>query len=332
MTAARKIAQLPRLNVGSDDDWNTGLAHALGQSTAASRVDALLDLGRRTTGLTVALLAHVRGEQWGIQAVLPASTGLPSELPLSETLCQHAIAAQGVVGAADLLNNSGIHAEHFPFGAWIGAPVGSHGTVAFASERVRDTPFTETEVAQVKVIAALLHRDVSLSHGLQAGASFDMLTGLPTLLGVQHKLNRLLARSSYLNKPIMTMLVALDDFGSLTLKHGDAIGEQVLRAFGSRLEDAVRPRDIVARLDRDGFLAVLPDADLEHMRAVADRVRIAMSTAPIQTDAGPLIVPCSVGVVATPPDDNQVNTLLGKGYAALRTSKLAGKGRVTVLL
>ncbi len=63
--------------------------------------------------------------------------------------------------------------------------------------------------------------------------------------------------------------------------------------------DALRPGDALGRLGGDEFAAVLPDTDAVQARAVADRLRLALS----------LRIPASTGAATAPGDGTDADSL-----------------------
>ena len=62
---------------------------------------------------------------------------------------------------------------------------------------------------------------------------------------------------------------------------GHQAGDQVLRELSAMLRQSVRAYDIVARWGGEEFLLVLPGADLEAARQLAERIRVSVQKLPL---------------------------------------------------
>jgi diguanylate cyclase (GGDEF)-like protein len=90
--------------------------------------------------------------------------------------------------------------------------------------------------------------------------------------------------------------IDLDRFKEVNDAYGHETGDQVLRAVAGRLEEAVRPTDMVARLAGDEFVVVLPGLDdVAPALELADRLTAAARTSVAAPD-GPIPVTASVGL------------------------------------
>lgn len=118
---------------------------------------------------------------------------------------------------------------------------------------------------------------------LRADAEHDALTGLFN----RRAYNRLRCR---LGPGDVVVLLDLDGFKAVNDRHGHAVGDQVLRVFGSVLHDEVRVNEHAVRLGGDEFLVVLQDATVATGEHFVERLRIAWR------QRRPLPVEISVGI------------------------------------
>ena len=161
-------------------------------------------------------------------------------------------------------------------------------------------------------------------------AMTDELTGLPNRRAVLARLRSLLERP---RAPACAVLIAdLDHFKPINDRFGHAIGDEVLRAVGSVLGEAVREPVFVGRLGGEEFLVVLPEADLESARQAAERIRERVSAIDTQrwfTDRGLSI---SLGVTVSRPDGDTQGDMLRRADNALYAAKHGGRNRVVTQL
>ncbi|MGH2915016.1 MAG: EAL domain-containing protein, partial [Solirubrobacteraceae bacterium] len=125
------------------------------------------------------------------------------------------------------------------------------------------------------------------------------------------------------------MLLDLDRFKLINDTHGHKAGDEVIRAVGSALNDAVRTSDVVARLGGDEFAVLLKNVG----RAEAERVATALLET-VRTRQLPLgtthaTVTTSIGV-ALMGDDTPTENLLVNADLAMYVAKDAGGNRYEV--
>jgi diguanylate cyclase (GGDEF)-like protein len=124
--------------------------------------------------------------------------------------------------------------------------------------------------------------------------------------------------------PWSAAIVDLDGFKEINDRLGHAAGDEVLRAVVRSAATILRRDDRIVRLGGDEFLIALPGVGLASARAVAERVREAVATAPLLPDA---VVTVSIGV-AERAHDEPCDALLRRADAALYRAKALGKNRV----
>lgn len=98
---------------------------------------------------------------------------------------------------------------------------------------------------------------------------------------------------------LAVLLVDPDRFRSHNERHGRDAGDRLLAALGERLRDALRPSDLVARLDGDKFACLCPGiTHREDVPAVAGRL-VGTGSEPVLVDGTPVRLTLSVGAAVT---------------------------------
>jgi diguanylate cyclase (GGDEF)-like protein len=182
----------------------------------------------------------------------------------------------------------------------------------------------------LKVLNDQLEGTVALRTAeLQALLMRDVLTGLPNRRAIMQLLPEALDRSARSRRPCAVLFLDLDGFKAINDTYGHEEGDELLRQFGARVQDAVRKTDTVARLAGDEFVVVLelltdaPDA--------ADKARQLMSKLqlPYKLSKVTVHVGASIGVALHQPDDPcDLTALLARADAAMYVAKRDGKNRV----
>ncbi|MES3033013.1 MAG: EAL domain-containing protein [Gemmatimonadota bacterium] len=168
-------------------------------------------------------------------------------------------------------------------------------------------------------------------------AYYDSLTGLPNRLLFLDLVRGSLARAVRRGDKMALMVVDLDNFKRINDSLGHDAGDEVLRAVGSRLREAVRPYDgmsrepdartssSVARMGGDEFLLSVGDlTDVEQAAVVASRLLAALRE-PVMLSSGPLHVSASVGISVFPDDGDDFETVLKHADIALYHAKESGR-------
>ncbi|MEO6309898.1 MAG: EAL domain-containing protein, partial [Leifsonia sp.] len=108
--------------------------------------------------------------------------------------------------------------------------------------------------------------------GLRVRASTDSMTGLPNYGSFQESLREINDNRGYA-EAIAVLFIDLDNFKRLNDTHGHATGDFVLKEVAQRLENTVRPTDVIARVGGDEFVVMLTDlASLRQAKSIADRI------------------------------------------------------------
>jgi diguanylate cyclase (GGDEF)-like protein/PAS domain S-box-containing protein len=197
--------------------------------------------------------------------------------------------------------------------AWQGVPVPTPGPqlpMAFAST---------LDITDLKRAQAALARQ----------ATHDPLTGLPNrrllieaLIGALADLGR-----GHRTGTVALMFIDLDRFKLVNDVLGHDAGDALLRTAASRLRNAVRAHDMVARFGGDEFVVLLQHvADRGELHDVAQRILDAIA-APIQVGGETADVGASVGIATASGPDDDPDALVRNADAAMYKAKDRGRGR-----
>ena len=170
-------------------------------------------------------------------------------------------------------------------------------------------------------------RLVQLFGSMQRMAERDALTGLANRRHLRAMAEEELRRAQRFGHPLALLMLDLDHFKQVNDRHGHAAGDDVLREVARRVRDTVRKVDLPARFGGEEFAVLLPETSLETAREAAERIRVALADAPIQTRRGALPVTISGGVAVLREGDDLAG-LLAAADAALYRAKSSGRNRV----
>jgi diguanylate cyclase (GGDEF)-like protein/PAS domain S-box-containing protein len=105
-------------------------------------------------------------------------------------------------------------------------------------------------------------------------ARLDPLTGLGNRRYFEEHLAEALVRAKRSGRPVVLMLLDLDNFKQINDTFGHAAGDETLREFARRLQQCVRATDTVARWGGDEFGLVL-----ENSHGIGEAERVAQKFA-----------------------------------------------------
>ena len=160
---------------------------------------------------------------------------------------------------------------------------------------------------------------------LEIQATHDELTGLPNRSFLQRRLEQEahIARES--NIPAALLLLDLDRFKEVNDTLGHTVGDLLLQKIGQRLQNQLRPTDLIARLGGDEFAIVLPATDATGA-IYAARTLLGALDAPTLVDDHAFSIGGSIGIALTPEHGDDVTTLLRCADVAMYVAKRSQSG------
>ncbi|WP_245959415.1 putative bifunctional diguanylate cyclase/phosphodiesterase [Neobacillus piezotolerans] len=157
---------------------------------------------------------------------------------------------------------------------------------------------------------------------IQNMAYYDALTGLPNRNRFREKLNE--ALNSNNNQKHAVLFLDLDRFKIINDTKGHSVGDLLLKAVASRLEQAVKKDGIVSRQGGDEFIILLNDASREKIVRVSKRILNDFSR-PFGINGEEFFVTPSIGISVSPTDGIDGETLIKNADTAMYLAKDRGK-------
>ena len=154
----------------------------------------------------------------------------------------------------------------------------------------------------------------------------DPVTGLPDGATLRIRLAQELARSRRDAQPVSLVVFDLDHFAAINSKYGRKTGDQVLAEAALVMRITLRESDVVARMGGDQFGVLLPGADPQPARRVAERLAAALEEHRFER-VGPLTA--SFGIVTGPRGGADALELMDQAEKALGLAKKNGRRRVS---
>ena len=159
-------------------------------------------------------------------------------------------------------------------------------------------------------------------------AHFDVLTDLPNRVLLADRLRHGMAQAQRRGNLLAVVYLDLDGFKAINDTHGHAAGDLLLVALATRMKQALREGDTLARIGGDEFVAVL--IDLEDAPACQPMLMRLLAAASQPTSFGDLSLQVSASLgVAFYPQTGELDAeqLLRQADQAMYQAKLAGKNR-----
>lgn len=212
--------------------------------------------------------------------------------------------------------------------------------VTLESLQIRPERFEALVKETCALTSRTLKRLQQLSHML-ALAHADELTGLLNRRGLKERLEAEVARCRRSPRPLCVALIDVDFFKQLNDTHGHLTGDWALQHLARFLRTSIRKSDLACRYGGEEFLLVLPDTPLEAAHELLNRLRQAIQSVAIPTEAGStLSITFSAGVAPLreghlSPEltlEACMEHLLSEADHYLYQAKKQGRNRVSSLL
>lgn len=183
---------------------------------------------------------------------------------------------------------------------------------------------------QLMSLVELLAKSRALETACQNLASLatvDELTGLLNRRALMAMLRKELDHQRRFRTRLAVVMIDLDHFKDVNDTHGHVAGDAVLREIGALLRARLRITDGAGRYGGEELCLILPGAQADDARLVADALRLAIADA--EFGPGRLKVTASFGVAAMGPEQDCTDEyLIGAADTALFHAKHQGRNRV----
>src|SRR5271169_4652813 len=154
----------------------------------------------------------------------------------------------------------------------------------------------------------------------ESSATTDYLTGLPNARSLFVHLAQELARCRRMKTGLAVMVCDIDGFKQINDSFGHLEGDKLLREFCTRLKEACRGYDYVARMGGDEFVITAPGLSGEAAEEKADRLNQAAIESGRHV-CGRDVITLSVGMAFCPDDGFDVERLLAEADRRMYSMK-----------
>lgn len=189
------------------------------------------------------------------------------------------------------------------------------------------------QIAPVLLVGYILTMfSADIRYGLNRAkvlAEVDELTGLFNLRGLAITANRLLAQSVRYNRSATILMIDSDNLKTVNDTHGHDAGNRLLKHLAMAIRNELRDNDVPARYGGDEFIVFLSETPVTGAVIVAERIRDAMASTPVDVGGGRMVTcTVSIGIAGYPEDGANIDAITARADRAMYQAKREGRNRV----
>jgi len=181
-------------------------------------------------------------------------------------------------------------------------------------------------IALAALLATLAIHQWRTTRRMRTLAMTDDLTGVPNRRAVLARLAPLVEGPN--DRTHAMLIIDIDHFKSINDQHGHPEGDEALKLVAARLRAEVQEPAFIGRLGGEEFVVVMPDADAEAGRELAERFRENVMTIDTQRWLADRRLTVSIGMTVSKLVGDTPSHMLQRADAALYDAKRAGRNCV----
>ncbi len=155
--------------------------------------------------------------------------------------------------------------------------------------------------------------------------NYDELTGHFNKKRLREAVDHLVATSLRTGQSCAYLAVGIDKLAAINDSFGYQAADAVIIEVGQRLDRNLRMSDVIGRVGGDRYGIVLTCCGEDHVAAAAEKVLASVSSAPIETSAGPVYATVSIGSAIFPDQAKTAFDVMTRAETALTEAKRAGR-------
>lgn len=158
----------------------------------------------------------------------------------------------------------------------------------------------------------------------------DVLTGMYSRIWFEQMIDRAFRRCILQSKPFSVLMVDIDNFRDYNERHGRLSGDLALNKIARTILEHIRATEMAIRYEGDRMLVILPEADLQLTRRVAERLRVTVMYTDIPAPGGRKLPSLTLSVgIAEASAEQTVAGLMNDVTIALQRAKVMGRNFVS---
>jgi diguanylate cyclase (GGDEF)-like protein/PAS domain S-box-containing protein len=174
-----------------------------------------------------------------------------------------------------------------------------------------------------------MERERALSEAnqlLEQMATTDALTGLSNRRVFEDRIASEFSAATRTGCGLALICMDIDNFKKRNDTYGHAAGDEALRMLGHILLEQIRKEDIAARVGGEEFVILMPHADPEAARLLAERIQVCLRGA----NCGKQPLTVSIGIATVLPAIRNWEQLISVADNAMYEAKRTGKDRIVL--
>lgn len=157
------------------------------------------------------------------------------------------------------------------------------------------------------------------------------MTGLANRKHFDELIHQMTRDADHNGMDVAVIFCDVDMFSVINEKHGQLVGDQVLRVIAELMRKSLKGRDLVARYGGEEFAVILPNTSMQNARQLAETIRQDIASKRIQRKdtREPLgSITMSFGVARYVPGEG-VDSFLQRVDRAVYLAKRSGRNNVS---
>ncbi len=157
--------------------------------------------------------------------------------------------------------------------------------------------------------------------------NYDHLTNLPNRNYLTNSVLNDVGSSCDKNRILTLISIDLDRFKEINESLGHRVGDFVLQRVANRMYKATdhASNELLARLEGDEFVLILPDTDIARAHEIAMNLKQIISS-PIAIGSSRISIDCSIGIASFPEHTTDKHALIQYAESAMYTAKANRRG------
>lgn len=172
--------------------------------------------------------------------------------------------------------------------------------------------------------------NVILTNRLKEMATTDPLTGVNNRRQFEAFIEIEITRASRYNNSVGLAMVDIDHFKDVNDTFGHQAGDYVLAELCRVLSEGLRATEIISRYGGEEFAVIIPQADLDVLRVVGEKIRSLVENNKFAYNGLKLPITVSVGLALFPQMAIDKDSLVEAADKALYIAKNSGRNRVQI--